>query len=130
MNDILPKKTSNYSWYTENSLVYLLVDGLPFANFDFYIIAFIKLPLMKWSWVWEEKDNVLDKRIYPAQLKRKLTHYRTDIVDEPDRRMKEIRCDDPKVMYALYALKGMWFAYLIDKNTINVVILKKISYHY
>lgn len=112
--------TDNVSWQVNSNVVTFFSKKLPYAKYTFKVIAEVRAPDMKWIWVWENRHNILHRSQYPKGLKKRL-NWEKDA--EP---VSMLMYKDPRVMTALHALKGEWYAYLVDTEVIHVIILTKL----
>jgi hypothetical protein len=114
---------SKWSWSQNKGVLSLMVDSIPFASFKFHIIAFVNSQ-MEWKWVWEDRNNILDRRMYPCGLRKRLfsnKKYKSALQQHSFTPL--LQAKDPRIMCSLHAMKGEWFAYLVDKTGVNVAIL-------
>lgn len=122
--------STNWSWYHENGYLYLFSNKIPHAKYNFVYIAFIDVG-MKWTWQWEDNNNILDRRLYPKGLRKTLysnKEYRPALLYKGEGTM--LSGNDVRIMCSLHAMKGIWYAYLVDKTGVNVVILTKLIKKY
>jgi hypothetical protein len=107
------KDDMKFSWNINDNKLALYSDKKPIGIFKFKKIATVCNE--HWVWCFNDKENYIDKIYYPNGLKNKLTE---EIINARD--------SLTKIVYSLKALKGEWYAYLVDENCTNVVILTEI----
>jgi hypothetical protein len=85
-------------------------NKLPIGVFKVKRIA--KIEDDKWIWCWEDRDNFIDKHLYPKGLR---TCLDTTIKESPE--------EFTKIVASLIALQGEWYVYLHDRNNVKMVIV-------
>jgi hypothetical protein len=115
----------NLTWYVDGHQLFLLNDRIPMGWYEFKIIAYIQLTTGKWQWVWEENDSVIDKRMYPETLEEyiEINHPTWNTNSDMERQIKVLGPEEPRVIASLYALRGHWYAYLIEDSLVTIVVI-------
>lgn len=119
----------NLTWYADNNQIFLLNDRVPLGWFEFKIIAYIQLTNGEWEWVWEKKDNVIDKRLYPETLEDDIVNNHPEwTISDKERKIQTLGPEEPRLVASLYALKGHWYAYLIEDSLVTIVVTTRNSF--
>jgi hypothetical protein len=104
-------KINNLTWNIVDQQLYVFDDDLPFGVFEIKIIGEIEKNKLKW--VWNDKQNFIDKKIYPKGLKKGIKKYIG----------KDVFLN---TIIALDFLDGIWYIHLHDGSIEKIAILTQI----
>jgi hypothetical protein len=117
IKELLNSTIENLTWNLNNTNLVLFSNKLPVGVFEIKLIGEIKDN--KFIWAWENKENYIDKNLYPTDLKKNIIGTQNNIFLNNNNIFLNI-------IIALEVLNGIWYIYLQDDNINKIAIITKI----